>query len=100
MPSIVVYFWTAKFANHEGQMIVAADPKSVTYIVDGRPIALVNDISEVEPAPGSADKIVTRYFGNEIYKDLDGRRPRGCRFSCDARDGREQDVFLCGCGAK
>jgi hypothetical protein len=34
--------------------------------------AAVDGISETEAAPGSASKIITRYFGNELRTDLDG----------------------------
>jgi hypothetical protein len=35
-------------------------------------ITLANGVSEIEAAPGSASKIVTRYFGNEATGDLNG----------------------------
>jgi heat shock protein HslJ len=57
------------------------DYKNATYIIEGQSVKLINGVSEVEAAPGSASKIVTRYFGNELRKDLDG-------------DGREDVVFL------
>lgn len=60
---------------------IATDPKNATYLIDGRGVTLVNGVSETEAAPGSSAKIVTRYFGNELMKDLDG-------------DGREDVVFL------
>ena len=56
-------------------------PKDTTYVVDGRAVTLVNGVSEVEAVPGSASKIVTRYFGNEVTLDLDD-------------DGRDDSVFL------
>jgi len=48
------------------------------YVVDGKVIILKNGISEVEAAPGSASKIITRYFGNDIESDLnaDGMKDR------------------------
>jgi len=57
------------------------DHLNAEYVIDGRRIRLVDGVSEVEAAPGSAAKIVTRYFGNEMRKDLDG-------------DGREDIAFL------
>ena len=48
------------------------DPKNTTYIVEGKSVTLSNGLSELESAPGSASKIVTRYFGNEAYGDADG----------------------------
>lgn len=58
-----------------------SDYKSATYLIDGKEIKLVNGLSETEAAPGSATRVVTRYFGNEIRKDLDG-------------DGREDVAFI------
>src|SRR3989344_8079127 len=55
--------------------------KDATYVVDGTRVKLENGFSEIEASPGSASKIVTRYFGNEVTQDLDG-------------DGREDIVFL------
>ena len=57
------------------------DYKNAMYVVDGQIVHLVDGVSEVESAPGSASKIVTRYFGNEVKTDLDG-------------DGREDVAFL------
>jgi heat shock protein HslJ len=51
------------------------------YVIEGRPIHLVDGLSEIEAAPGSVARIVTRYFGNDVRKDLDG-------------DGREDVAFL------
>lgn len=48
------------------------DPKNTTYTIDGQTVTLVNGVSEVPSAPGSASKIITRYFGNEAYGDIDG----------------------------
>ncbi|MGF1613664.1 MAG: META domain-containing protein [Gammaproteobacteria bacterium] len=55
--------------------------KNATYIIEGRPISLVNGLSEVEVTPGLTGKMVTRYFGNEIRHDFNG-------------DGREDVAFL------
>jgi heat shock protein HslJ len=57
------------------------DQLDAEYVIDGRRIHLVDGLSEIEAAPGSATRIVTRHFGNELRKDLD-------------RDGREDIVFL------
>jgi len=46
--------------------------KDVAYIIDGNEILLKNGLAETESAPGSASKIVTRYFGNEAEGDLNG----------------------------
>jgi hypothetical protein len=49
-----------------------SDPRNATYEIEGRPVTLVNGLSEVEAAPGSASKVTTRVFGNEASGDLDG----------------------------
>lgn len=61
--------------------IGATSPKEATYIIDGHSVTLKNGVSEVAVDPGSASKIITRYFGNEVKHDLDG-------------DGREDVAFL------
>ena len=54
-------------------------PQNATYIIDGQPVTLVNGKAEQEAAPGSAEKIVTQYFGNAVELDLnaDGRPDSG-----------------------
>lgn len=59
----------------------AAGYQNLTFEVEGIMVSLVNGISEVEAAPGSAIKIVTKYFGNEAFGDLNG-------------DGKEDVAFL------
>jgi hypothetical protein len=61
--------------------ISAKDYKNATYTIEGRSITLTNGLSEIEAAFGSAAKIITRYFGNEVKHDLND-------------DGREDVVFL------
>jgi hypothetical protein len=46
------------------------NPQNATYLVDGKEVTLVNGVSEQEAAPGSATKIVTKYFGNAVEIDL------------------------------
>ena len=57
------------------------DYKNVTYIIEGQPVALVNGVAETLFAPDSATKITTRYFGNDIVKDVNG-------------DGKDDVTFL------
>ncbi|MBP6866220.1 MAG: META domain-containing protein [Candidatus Pacebacteria bacterium] len=42
-----------------------------TYTINGEKVMLKNGFSEVPSAPGSASKIVTKYFGNDVSHDLD-----------------------------
>ena len=51
---------------------VTTSYKDATYEINGRPIKLTNGISEIEAAPGSASKFVTKYFGNEATGDFNG----------------------------
>lgn len=57
------------------------DYKNASYTIEGQSIALTDGFSEIESAPGSASKITTRYFGNEVKHDLNN-------------DGREDVVFI------
>src|SRR3954464_3031069 len=50
----------------------AGSIKNATYTVDDQPVTLVNGVSDVEAAPGSATHVVTQYFGNEASGDLNG----------------------------
>ena len=49
-----------------------ADYKDASYVIEGKTVQLANGYSESEAAPGSATKVITRYFGNELFADLDG----------------------------
>lgn len=55
--------------------------KNIAYIIDGQRVQLVNGVAERAAAPGSASRITTSYFGDELHKDLNG-------------DGREDVAFL------
>lgn len=52
--------------------VTPTDYKNTTYTINGNRVTLKDGYSESESAPGSASKIITRYFGNEIKTDLDG----------------------------
>ncbi len=58
-----------------------ADYKNIAYVIEGKRIQLKDGAAETEVMPGSASKIVTRYFGNDLKTDLND-------------DGREDVVFL------
>ncbi len=57
------------------------DYKNTTYIIEGESVTLKDGFAEAEIVPGSATKKVTRYWGGDFFKDLNG-------------DGREDVVFL------
>lgn len=44
--------------------------KDATYTIEGESVTLKNGMSEIEAAPGSASKITTQYFGNELVHDF------------------------------
>lgn len=69
------------FFKKEKTSDIANSPLNAEYKIDGRLIKLKNGKSEIESAPGSASKIITSYFGNEVRRDFDG-------------DGREDSIFL------
>lgn len=48
------------------------DGKNTTFLINGQEVTLVNGVSEVQAAPGSASKVTTTYFGNELTGDLTG----------------------------
>lgn len=58
-----------------------ADYKNIAYTIEGESVLLVDGVAETPAAPGSASKVTTRYFGNELKTDLND-------------DGREDVVFL------
>ncbi len=59
----------------------AINPKNATYKINGLPVTLVNGVSSVAVAPGSASMVTTQYFGNEVTHDFDG-------------DGRQDTAFI------
>ncbi len=75
-------FYVSQMSEHlPDNQVSARDYKNATYTVAGEKVRLVNGRSETAVAPGSASRMETRYFGNEISKDLDG-------------DGRDDIAFL------
>lgn len=75
------FFILNSYIYNEKQATTASDYKDAEYVIDGTRIKLEDGVSETEAAPGSASKIITRYFGNELKTDLDG-------------DGREDVAFI------
>jgi hypothetical protein len=75
------YAFSSKTSTPETpvQKTEVATPKPFT--IDGTPITLVNGKFEMESAPGSASKIETDYFGNEVKGDFNG-------------DGTEDTAYL------
>jgi heat shock protein HslJ len=69
------------YNEKQGDQTPVASHKDATYVIDGKVVKLVNGMAETEAAPGSASKIVTKYFSNEAKVDFNN-------------DGREDVVFL------
>jgi heat shock protein HslJ len=74
-----LFWWRA--AEHGVSAPATLDHLNAEYAIDGLRIRLRDGRSELEAAPGSASKIITRYFGNEAWQDLNG-------------DGAEDVVFV------
>src|SRR4030095_13153139 len=61
--------------------VPGTDYRSAEYVIEGQRIKLADGIAAAQKSPGSASRIVTHYFGNELKTDLND-------------DGREDVVFL------
>lgn len=77
----VFYIWRINLDTSELPLEATTDLKNISYEIEGNEVALMNGLSEIETAPGSASKIVTKYFGNEVRYDFNG-------------DGMEDVAFL------
>lgn len=75
------FFALNSYIYNEKQASGPADYKDAEYVIEGQLVTLVDGVAETEAAPGSATKIVTKYFGNELMTDLDG-------------DGRQDVAFI------
>jgi hypothetical protein len=51
---------------------IAFDPLNASYIIDGTSVALINGSSSVEAAPGSAEMVTTKIFGQPTTGDING----------------------------
>ncbi len=77
------YIYNQKQADTNGDENVGSQTsgyKNTTYTIDGSQVTLVNG-SSVTPIENSSASVVTTYFGNELFKDLND-------------DGRDDVVFL------
>lgn len=70
-----------------------AELMNLTFEVDGKSVTLAGGTFEVEAAPGSASKIVTRYFGNEVFGDLNGDNKEDAAFLI-TQDGGGSGTFF------
>lgn len=58
------------FFTFKAEKKIIADPKNATYTIESEEFTLVGGSAEKEITPGSASKIVTQYFGNEVRADF------------------------------
>ncbi|HEX4799093.1 MAG TPA: hypothetical protein VFV22_00960 [Candidatus Paceibacterota bacterium] len=77
----VVTFTIYIFHSHEieegnsitsDEHVTVADHKDATYILNGEKVQFDDGYNEKVITPDSATKIITRYFGSELFTDLDG----------------------------
>ena len=67
--ALAVWRFTVEIKNVDAP-ISTTSYKDATYILDGKAVTLKNGYAETPAAPGSASKVVTQYFGNEVRHDL------------------------------
>lgn len=63
------------------------DPKNASYVINGEEVSLVDGISSIEAAPGSASKITTEYFGNEVRGDFNSDGVKDAAFLLSQETG-------------
>lgn len=78
---VVGFFVLNSYIYNEKQAPRTADYLNIAYKINGENIRLTDGFAETEAAPGSASRVITRYFGNDLRTDLNN-------------DGREDIVFL------
>jgi len=65
---------------------ITIDPKNCAYVVEGENVKLINGYSEKEIA-GSASKIITKYFGNEVSGDFNNDKASDTAFLVTQNSG-------------
>lgn len=66
------FYWLNNYIYIQKQGPGPQDYKNVAYLIEGKPVTLVNGVSVVEAAPNSDSTITTTYFGNLAKGDLNG----------------------------
>jgi heat shock protein HslJ len=61
------YFWKADTATSP---VAVYSPLNAVYTIEGEKVELIQGKSESQLAPGSASKVVTQYFGNDVKYDF------------------------------
>jgi hypothetical protein len=77
----IISFISNSSVSNEVVRVFSRVHKNATYIIEGKPVTLINGISETKASPESSTKIITRYFGSEVKHDLND-------------DGREDVAFI------
>jgi hypothetical protein len=78
---IAVLLWWPKNQKPITAAAMVADYKNLTYVIEGQEVTLKDGYFEIPTAPGSASKVITRYFGNEAFGDVNA-------------DGTQDAIFL------
>lgn len=65
-----LFFMSDNLGKNKIPQIESVGVKDSTYLIENELVTLKNGLSEIEIAPGSASKKVTKYFGNEAIGDL------------------------------
>jgi heat shock protein HslJ len=78
---VAAFYAFNNYIYEQKQGYATDDHKDAEYVIEGTRVRLMDGVAETEVDPGSASKVVTRYFGNELTTDLDS-------------DGREDKIFL------
>jgi hypothetical protein len=71
--SVIIVVAGAGYLFYEfGFQKIIHDEKNATYLIEGNEITLTNGRSQEVIVPGSASKLITQYFGNEVKADFNG----------------------------
>lgn len=82
-----------KTENIKDTTIKSASTKDSTYLIENELITFKNGLSEIEIAPGSASKRVTKYFGNEAVGDLNNDKKPDTAFLLTQESGGSGTFF-------
>lgn len=63
-----------------GERVEDFDLRNAVITIEGKGVGLVDGTSEIIITPGSAEKVVTRYFGNEAIGDLNNDKKSDVAF--------------------
>lgn len=93
------YFWymgnqpKPEVVNLPGTERTVLNPRNGTYIIEGKSITLKGGYFEELAAPGSASKMVTQYFGNEVQGDFNGDGVQDAAFILTQNSGGTGTFF-------